>query len=92
VKIKHPSDEILIARVAQGDTGALEILYDRHAAMVLGILVRILGERAASEELLQETFFQVWKRAATYSPQTGSLTGWVFQIARGLAVAESNGK
>ena len=92
MKTKHPSDEVLISRVARGDTGALEILYDRHAAMVLGILVRTLGERAAAEELLQETFFQVWRSAAAYSPLTGSLPGWLFQIARRLAIAETDGK
>jgi RNA polymerase sigma-70 factor (ECF subfamily) len=82
------SDEILITRVARGDSHALEMLYDRHAGMVLGILVRILDERTAAENLLQETFWQVWRSARTYSSETGPLTGWLFRIARGLAIAE----
>jgi DNA-directed RNA polymerase specialized sigma24 family protein len=88
VKIMPVSDEILITWVARGDSHALEMLYDRHAAMVLGILVRILGERTVAENLLQETFWQVWQSARTYSSQTGALTGWLFRIARSLALAE----
>ena len=82
------SDEMLIARVAQRDTRTLEILYDRHAAVVLGFLLRILGERMAAEKILQETFWQVWQCAATYSRQRGSFTSWMFEIARNLAIAE----
>jgi RNA polymerase sigma-70 factor (ECF subfamily) len=82
------SDEILIARVVQGDSHALEMLYDRHAAMVLGILVRILGERPAAENVLQETFWQVWQNARTYSSQTGPVPGWLFRVARSLALLE----
>ena len=82
------SDEILITRVARGDSHALEMLYDRHAAMVLGILVRILGKRTIAENLLQETFWQVWRSATTYSSQTGPVSGWLFRIARRLAIAE----
>ena len=88
MKTIHFSDEILISRVTQGDSRALEVLYDRHAAMVLGILVRMLGERTVAEEMLQETFWQVWQTATTYSPQIGPLTGWLFKIARNLAQAE----
>ena len=80
------SDEILIARVAQSDKAAHEILYDRHAATVLGILVRILGDRAAVEDLLQRTFWQVWQSADTYSSQSGSFTSWLYRIARKLAM------
>jgi RNA polymerase sigma-70 factor (ECF subfamily) len=80
------SDEILIARVARGDRAALETLYDRHAATVMGICLKIMVERAAAEDVLQETFWRVWQNASTYQPQRGSFTGWMVRIARNLAI------
>ena len=80
------SDEILIARVARGDRTALETLYDRHAGIVLGICIKITGERATAEDVLQETFWRVWQNASTYQSQRGSFTGWLFRIARNLAI------
>jgi RNA polymerase sigma-70 factor, ECF subfamily len=80
------SDDILAARVAQGDSTALEILYDRHAPTIQGISLKIIGDGAAAEEVLQETFWRVWQSAATYQPQRGSFTGWLFRIARNLAI------
>ena len=81
----HLRDEILIARVARGDVTAFEILYDRYAATVLGILLHILGDRDTAEILLQETFWQVWQKAETYSSETARFSGWLIQIARTLA-------
>ena len=80
------SDEILAARVAQRDGVALEALYDRHAPVVLGILLKVIGDRAAAEDALQETFWRVWKSASTYQSQRGPFTGWLFRIARNLAI------
>lgn len=80
------SDESLIARVARGDRTALETLYDRHAPIVLGICIKITGERATAEDVLQETFWRVWQNASTYQSQRGSFTGWLFRIARNLAI------
>jgi len=80
------SDESLAARVALGDSAALEALYDRHAPAVLGVLVRVIGDRAAAEDALQETFWRVWKNASTYQSQRGSFAGWLFRIARNLAI------
>ena len=80
------SDEVLAARVAQGDQTAFETLYDRHASMVLGITLRITGERAVAEDIVQETFWRMWQSADTYQPQRGSFTGWLFRIARNLAI------
>jgi len=80
------SDEILIARVARGDRASLEILYDRHAARVLGICLKIMVERAAAEDVLQETFWRVWQHASMYQSQRGPFTGWLFRIARNLAI------
>lgn len=78
------SDENLIARVARGDSHALEILYDRHAARVLGFSLQIVSDQAAAEELLQETFWQVWQRAATFQVQYRTFTSWLFMIVRTL--------
>ena len=80
------SDEMLIARVARGDRTALEALYDRHAGTVLGICLKVTGERGVAEDVLQETFWRVWQNAATYQSQRGSFTGWLFRIARNLAI------
>ena len=80
------SDEILVARVALGDRTALESLYEHHAAAVLGISLKIIGDRAAAEDVLQETFWRVWQSAVTYQSQRGSFTGWLFRIARNLAI------
>ena len=86
VSTNQLSDEILIARVAQGDKAALETLYDRHAAIVLGICLRITGDHALAEDLLQETCWRVWQNAASYQPGRGSFTGCLFRIARNLSI------
>ena len=80
------TDETLAARIAQGDVSALEALYERYAPIVLGITFRVSGDRALAENLLQETFWQVWKRASTYQPQSGAFTGWLFRMARQVAL------
>ena len=83
---KQVSDETLAARVARGDTVAFEALYDRYAARILGICLKITGDDALAEDLLQETFWRVWQNAAPYVPGRGSFTGWLFRIARNLAI------
>lgn len=86
VTFEKLSDEILIAQVAQGNVTALENLYDRHAATILGIAFKIIGDRAAAENVLRETFWQVWQNALTNQLKEGSLRGWMFKLARDLAV------
>lgn len=80
------SDETLITQVARGDSSALEALYDRYASTVLGISLRIGGDQMVAEEVLQETFWRVWRHAVTYQPQLGSFTAWLFRIARNLVI------
>ena len=79
-------DEVLIARVARGDIAALEALYDRYAPTVLGIALKITGDRALAEDVLQETFWRAWQSAVTYPPHRGSFAGWLFRIVRNLAM------
>lgn len=80
------SDEALAAQVAQGNPTALEALYDRYAATVLGVSLKVTGDRSLAEDVLQETFWRVWKSAATYQPERGTFTSWLFRIARNLAI------
>src|SRR5215216_7229027 len=84
--VEQLSDEVLAAQVARGESHALETLYDRYASTVLGISVKIMGDQAAAEDVLQETFWRVWRSAASYQSQRGSFTGWLFRIARNLAI------
>ena len=79
-------DETLAAQVARGDSAALEVLYDRYASRVLGISMKIVGDQALAEDILQETFWRVWQSASTYQSQLGPFTGWLFRIARNLAI------
>jgi RNA polymerase sigma-70 factor, ECF subfamily len=80
------SDEKLLSQVVKGDSTALEILYDRYASTVLGISFRFNNDRAMAEDVLQETFWRVWRNAATYQPQLGSFAVWLFRITRNLVV------
>jgi RNA polymerase sigma-70 factor, ECF subfamily len=84
--VERLSDEVLAAQVARGASQALEALYDRYAGTVLGISLKIMGDRAAAEDVLQETFWHVWRSAASFQSQRGSFTGWLFRIARNLAI------
>ena len=84
--VEQLSDEVLAAQVARGESRALETLYDRYASIVLGISLKIVGDRAAAEDVLQETFWRVWRSAASYQAQRGSFTSWLYRIARNLAI------
>lgn len=80
------SDDLLVAQVVRGNSAALEILYDRYAPIVLGIALKVNPDQAMAEDVLQETFWRVWRSASTYQPRLGSFTAWLFRITRNLVV------
>ncbi len=79
------SDEILLQSVVQKEVGAFEMLYDRHASSIYNILIRIVRDENVAEELLQETFWQVWQKASQYNAK-GAGSAWLHQIARNKAL------
>ena len=79
-------DQALVTGVARGDTAALEALYERYASRVLGVALKIIGDQALAEDILQETFWRVWQNAAAYQSQLGPFTGWLFRIVRNLSI------
>lgn len=80
------SDEVLASQVAQGNSVALETLYDRYASTVLAVSLKVTSDQTAAEDVLQETFWRLWRSAGTYQPQRGSFAVWLFRIARNLAI------
>jgi len=71
-----------------GNPDALGVLYDRYSGAVFAFAVRILGDRAVAEELLQEVFFRFWKQARAYSPERGSFITWLLSITHNMAIDE----
>jgi len=82
----YDDDAALMPRIAAGDGDALALLLDRHSSVVLGVLFRMLGARGEAEEVLQETFLQVWMQADRYEIGRSSPRGWILMLARSRAL------
>lgn len=76
------SDGDLIVKVGSGDRAAFEELYHRFARPVLGLAMRLLGDRGRAEDAAQDTFAAVWRSATSYKPDRGSGSAWLFAVAR----------
>src|SRR4051812_29335023 len=64
-----------------GDAGAFAGLYDRHSRAAYSLAYRMMGERQAAEDLVQEVFLQVWRAAGSYRSERGSVRTWILSIA-----------
>lgn len=82
----HAADQALLARVSGGDAAALRVLYDGCAARAMSIAYRVLGSRSEAEEVVQETFVQVWRQAASYDAGRGGAMAWIATIVRSRAL------
>lgn len=81
------TDERLLGMIAQRDSAALSEFYDRHARTVYNLILRIVRDRAIADEILQDTFWQVWEKAGQYQRE-GVVAAWLFRIARNKALDE----
>lgn len=76
----------LLVQLAAGDRAAFARLYDMLSARVFGLILRVLVNRAQSEEVLQEVFLEVWQSAGAFAPNRGQGRTWVMTIAHRRAV------
>jgi RNA polymerase sigma-70 factor (ECF subfamily) len=72
--------------VAGGDSDALAVLYDRHAAVVFALCLRILRSAEEAEEVLEDVFWQLWQRADRFQPSRGSALAYLLTLARSRAI------
>ena len=76
----------LLHRVARGDTAAFELLYDRIAGSVFGVIRRVLRDPAQSEEVAQEVLVEVWRTATRFDGDRGSASTWIHTMAHRRAI------
>ena len=76
----------LVAAVARGDPRALEVVYERHSRGVYSLALRLLGDGAAAEEVVQETFLKLWRQPDAFQPSRGRLFTWLLGVAHHRAV------
>ena len=81
-----PSPEELLRRTALGDEKAFEKVYDAFAARVFGLARRIVRNPSQAEEVAQEVFLEIWRRASRFDPARGSATSWVMTLTHARSV------
>lgn len=84
---KNSIDAQLLELIGKQDISAYEALYDKYAAQVYGVILRIVRSPEIANDLLQETFWQIWQSAPSYKEQ-GTPAAWVFRIARNRSMDE----
>jgi RNA polymerase sigma-70 factor (ECF subfamily) len=72
--------------VRSGDQNAMATLYDRYSAIVYSVALRVLGDTAAAEDVLQEVFMQLWRNPGVFDSSRGNLSAWLAVIARNRAI------
>src|SRR5258705_4544774 len=79
-------DRSCVERMRAGDTRAIEAIYDRHNGLLYSVTLRIVRNGADAEEVLQESWLQIWRGAGTYNEARGTVGAWLVTVARSGAI------
>ena len=88
LKYEAAGDEELLRLIVERHREALEVLYGRYASPVYSLAMQMLRDSGAAEEVTQDAFFSVWRRASSYHSGRGKVTSWLFSIAHHRAIDE----
>jgi RNA polymerase sigma-70 factor (ECF subfamily) len=80
------ADEDLISLVEAADAEAFATLYDRHSRAAFSLAYRMMGERQASEDVMQDAFLKVWRSAKSYRAERGSVRTWILSIVHNRGI------
>ena len=80
------ADEELVSLVEQDDAEAFAMLYDRHSRPAYSLAYRMMGEKQAAEDLLQDALLKVWRAAGSYRPERGSVRTWILSIVHNRGI------
>lgn len=84
--LESADDGALLALMARGNRRAFALLYDRYSPLFLGIARKLLDDSVAAEDLVQDVFVEVWRKAETYDPTRGSARTWLLVRLRSRAI------
>lgn len=84
--VDEPTDEQLVASLAEGEPSGLAVLYDRYRTLAFSLSLRITGDGALAEDVVQEAFLGVWRNAGRYATARGSVKTWLLAIVHHRAV------
>jgi RNA polymerase sigma-70 factor (ECF subfamily) len=79
-------DSVLLAQVQEREPDGLLALYRKYSTRVFSLIYRIVDDRSAAEELLQDTFQRLWERPQMYSAEKGPLLSWLLTVGRNIAL------
>jgi RNA polymerase sigma-70 factor (ECF subfamily) len=83
----QPEDDVkLLKAIAARDEAALAQLYDHYRVILFGLLMRILSNREEAEDVLQEVFLQVWRKAEDFDENRGRPFTWLVTLARSRGI------
>lgn len=85
-------DVRLCARLAGGDEDALALLYDRYGGLAYGVALRVVGDPARAEDVVQEVFLKLWTSARQFDSARGSVRTWLLTSVRNRAVDTLRGR
>lgn len=86
ITLQSAEELVLVQRVAGGDRAAFRLLVERHQGPLSAYVGRMLSDRDAAKDIVQETFLRLWTRAARYDVKAARLTTWLHNIAHNLCV------
>jgi RNA polymerase sigma-70 factor (ECF subfamily) len=85
-KAERLADEELMPWIGRKDPEAFEVFYDRHGGVAYSLAYRILGERGAAEDCIQEAFISIWRSGGKFDAARGSVRSWTLSIVRNRAI------
>ena len=76
----------LLRQIAAGDRAAFAEFYDRHSTLMFSVACKILNDPGEAEDVLQETFMQIWEKAGRFDPKLGRAASWMAILVRNRAI------
>ncbi len=80
------SDESLLEAIAEGQTRAFELLYDRYSPRLFGLALKILQNQSLAEDVIQEVFVSIWQKARRYQKGRGAPAAWLLTLCRNRSI------
>ena len=81
-----PIEQEITALLQKGDKKAITLLYENYADALYGVILKVISDEFIAQDVLQESFVKVWRKAKTYDAKKAKLFTWLYRIAYNTAI------